>query len=249
MNAPGIQLQNIHFHWQSQCLFQQFNFELLAGQCTVILGKSGSGKTTLLRIIAGLTQPSAGAIVTSDNLTLHGRMAYLSQQDGLLPWLNVLENCLIGARLRANLQQHQKEQAKKLLNQVGLADALYKKPAELSGGMRQRAALVRTLLEGAPVVLLDEPFSALDAITRTELQDLSAELLHNKTVLLVTHDPLEAVRLGNSIYWMQGSPAATQLIFHLPGKTPRSRLSEEVLHWQAEIWQKLAETSANSLYV
>ncbi len=245
MNPPNIQLQNITFYWRSQCLFHQLNFELLPNQCSVILGKSGSGKTTFLKIIAGLIQPSAGAIYTSDNLPLKGRIAYMSQQDGLLPWLNVLDNCLIGAKLRADLQPQQKEQAKHLLNRVGLANAWHKKPAELSGGMRQRVALVRILLEDATVVLLDEPFSATDAITRMELQNLVAELLHDKTILLITHDPLEAARLGHSIYLMKDSPVKIQLIFKLSERIPRPYAGEQVLYWQKEIWKKLAETSAN----
>ena len=121
----------------------------------------------------------------------------MAQSDLLLPWLSVLENIMLGARLRG--RQPDRVRALSLLENVGLAAYENEKPAALSGGMRQRAALARTLMEDRPVALLDEPFSALDAATRSEMQDLSAQMLVGRTVVMVTHDPSEAVRLGHQI--------------------------------------------------
>ncbi len=165
-----------------------------------MIGVSGAGKSTLLRLLAGLETGGSfdGAITTSDQSALSGRVAYMAQSDLLLPWRSVSDNIALGHRLRG--QALDEDRLKDLINRVGLSEHEHKKPAALSGGMRQRAALARTLLEDTPVVLLDEPFSALDARTRSSMQELSFELLQGKTVLLVTHDPSEAVRLGSRLY-------------------------------------------------
>jgi len=118
---------------------------------------------------------------------------------------------------------------------VGLRNYAFALPEQLSGGMRQRVALARTLLEDRPVVLMDEPFSALDAITRLQLQDLSANLLKKKTVLLVTHDPLEALRLGNHIYLLTNRPAQLEKITELTGQTPRNVAEPSILAHQADL--------------
>ena len=143
----------------------------------------------------------------------------MAQQDLLLPWLNVLDNVTLGNRLRGERVDQQR--ALDLLMRVGLTDAALARPDALSGGMRQRAALARTLMEDRPVVLMDEPFSGLDALTRLRLQALAAELLAGRTVLLVTHDPLEALRLGEHILIMNGRPATLSALPDLPGVPPR----------------------------
>lgn len=124
----------------------------------------------------------------------------MAQQDLLLPWLDVTGNVMLGARLRGDKPDSRR--AQELIQKVGLSADVSKRPAQLSGGMRQRVALARTLMEERRVVLLDEPFSALDARTRAEMQELSAELLSGRTVLLVTHDPGEAARLAHAIFLM-----------------------------------------------
>ncbi len=180
-------------------LFGPLEMTLNAGQWTCVLGRSGVGKSTLLRLTAGLECGGVfqGTIAASDHHPVNNRVSFMAQMDLLLPWLTVIENTVLGARLRG--KQPDFPRAKNLLESVGLADHLVKKPKELSGGMRQRNALARTLMEDRPIVLLDEPFSALDASSRTEMQELAAEVLVGKTVLLVTHDPTEAVRLGHQI--------------------------------------------------
>ena len=175
-----------------------------AGQWTCLLGPSGVGKSTVLRLLAGLAEDVAfdGQLGADDGLPLAGRVALMAQSDLLLPWLDCLGNVTLGALLRGAAPDLAR--ARDLLAKVGLADDMRKRPAQLSGGQRQRVALARTLLEHRPVVLLDEPFSALDARTRAQMQDLAARLLVGRTVLMVTHDPAEAARLGDRVLLMAG---------------------------------------------
>lgn len=181
-------------------LFEDVSLEMTAGEWTCLLGASGVGKSTILRLIAGLEAHVAftGGITASDGAPLGGRIAYMAQSDLLFPWATVLENVVTGARLRGEAPD--RDRARALIADVGLTAHIDKKPGALSGGQRQRVALARTLMEDQPLILLDEPFSALDAKTRVEMQELSARLLAGRTVLLVTHDPAEAARLGHRIY-------------------------------------------------
>lgn len=183
-------------------LFSGLTLALAPGSWTCLLGASGVGKSTLLRLIAGLDTGADfdGDIAASDGGAVEGRIAYMAQSDLLLPWATALDNVTIGARLRGEAPD--RDRAMSLIGRVGLADHATKKPASLSGGERQRIALARTLMEDQPLILLDEPFSALDARTRAEMQELAAELLAGRTVLLVTHDPAEAARMGAKIYVM-----------------------------------------------
>jgi putative hydroxymethylpyrimidine transport system ATP-binding protein len=191
---------------------------LPAGRWTALLGPSGSGKSTLLRLLAGLVPPPAGtSIAASDGAPVAGRMAWMAQQDLLLPWRRLRGNLLLGAQLRG--ERPDVARADSLIAAVGLAGRETAWPAELSGGMRQRAALARTLMEDRPIVLMDEPFSSVDAPTRHRLQDLAARLLACRTVLLVTHDPLEAMRLAHKVVVLRGSPARLEEVA-VPGSAP-----------------------------
>ncbi|MFK7764148.1 MAG: ABC transporter ATP-binding protein [Roseobacter sp.] len=198
MKAPAIHIRGCH-EIAGNTLFAPIDLTLPAGQWTCVLGRSGVGKSTLLRLIAGLETAGRfnGEIVASDGQMLTERISFMAQSDLLLPWLTVLENVVLGARLRG--AKPDIARAKNLIDRVGLTEYRDEKPAALSGGMRQRTALARTLMEDRDIALLDEPFSALDAATRADVQDLSAHVLAGKTVLLVTHDPAEAVRLGHQI--------------------------------------------------
>ncbi|MEM9062321.1 MAG: ABC transporter ATP-binding protein [Pseudomonadota bacterium] len=198
---PSLRLEG-SASYRGRAVFRPLSLEIGSAQWTCLLGPSGVGKTTILRLIAGLEDECEfdGRIDASDGQPLPGRVAYMAQTDLLFPWLDVLGNTLLGARLRR--ERSDTSRAEALIERVGLADHIAKRPHQLSGGMRQRAALARTLMEDRPVILLDEPFSALDARTRVEMQDLAAELLADRTVLLVTHDPAEAARLGHRIHLM-----------------------------------------------
>ncbi len=183
-------------------LFAPLTLTVAAGQWTCLLGGSGVGKTTVLRLIAGLGTGAefSGQITASDGQPVAERVAYMAQDDLLLPWASVAQNVSLGARLRG--EKPDLDRRNRLIARMRLQDHMNKKPAELSGGQRQRVALARTLMEDRPILLLDEPFSALDARTRADMQDLAAEVLRGRTVLLVTHDPGEAARLGQSIVVM-----------------------------------------------
>ena len=181
-------------------LFDGLEMKIDAGQWTCLLGPSGVGKSTLLRLLAGLDThvEFTGSIETSDGLALAGRVSYMAQSDLLMPWATILDNVGLGGRLRGEKPNHRRLQ--RVIRDVGLGDHAAKRPSQLSGGQRQRAALARTMMEDTPVVLLDEPFSSLDARTSFDMQELVARHLAGRTTLLVTHDPGEAVRLCHHIY-------------------------------------------------
>ena len=201
-------------------LFSALDLTLQAGRWPCLLGVSGVGKTTILRMIAGLDTGAVlqGTITAEDGAPLDGRVAYMAQSDLLLPWATVRENVALGARLRGETVDWARAEA--LIAEVGLQAHAGKKPHALSGGQRQRVALARTLMEDRAVILLDEPFSALDARTRAEMQELAYRLLAGRTVLLVTHDPGEAARLADRIVVM--TEAGTTPVEPPSGAAPRA---------------------------
>lgn len=216
----GLDVRNARLAWGETVLLDKFSFSATAGSWTCLLGESGVGKSTLLRTIAGLIDPVASTEIRAhDGTMLDARVAYMAQQDLLLPWLSALENVALGARLRG--ERVDRDRALDILARAGVAERANALPWELSGGERQRVALARTLMEQRPIVLMDEPFSALDAITRTRLQDLAVELLANRTVLMVTHDPFEALRLADTIFVLSNSAQPTDAPIVPPGPTPR----------------------------
>ncbi|HEY5597550.1 MAG TPA: ABC transporter ATP-binding protein, partial [Kiloniellales bacterium] len=220
---------------------------LPAGRTTCLLGPSGVGKTSLLRLVAGLLPDARGEAVDEHGRPVHGRIAYLAQQDLLLPWLSAVGNVMLGSRLRGDAARPATAQrARDLLTRVDLAGREDDRPAKLSGGMRQRVALARTLMEDRPIVLMDEPFSSLDAITRYELQALAADCLAGRTVLLVTHDPLEALRLGHRVLVMSGVPATLDDPLVPAGQPPRDPADAGLLALQAELLKRLTRAKAGT---
>jgi len=246
VTAPvEIQIDNARLSWQGHRVFDGLSLHLPGGQWTCVLGQSGVGKSSLIQLLCGIADRAtvSAEIRCSDGLPLRGRVAWMAQQDLLLPWLSVLDNVLLGPRLQQQRRAsaEQQEQARYLLSQVGLADHADRLPATLSGGQRQRVALARTLLQDTPLICMDEPFSALDAVNRIRLQDLSAQLLHDRTVLMITHDPLEALRLADQILVLQGSPARLSAPLRPAGATPRALDDLQILQWQGELLRQLAE--------
>lgn len=244
--ALQVIIRDMYLAYNNVVLFDHLNITLAAGKCTCLLGPSGVGKSTLLRIIAGIIGKHEktlfhGKIYCDDKLSLPENVAYMAQTDLLLPWLNALDNALLGPHIRGKNNSALVEKANYLFDKVGLSNNVKKYPHELSGGMKQRVALVRTLLEDKPIVLMDEPFSALDAITRFELQDLASELLKNCTVLLVTHDPIEALRIANEIFVMSGQPATLKTILSLSTSTPRTLSDKEVITNQEILFEALVK--------
>ncbi len=236
---PGLRLRNLALRYDQRTIFEQLDLDIEGGQFVVLLGTSGVGKSSLVKIIAGLARPSEGSVTASDGQGLHHRIAYMGQQDLLYPWLNVVQNVMLGSRLRR--EPLDRDRALHLLGRVGLADRARALPSQLSGGMRQRAAIARTLYENRPIVLMDEPFSALDTFTRARVQDLAAELLQDRTVLLITHDPLEACRLGHHLIVLSGHPARLGPPIAIHGPTPRAPDDDELLRTQGHLMRVLTE--------
>lgn len=240
-HSAWLSVSQLRVRFGSRVLFDDLSFQLPIGQWTSLLGISGVGKSCLVRFIAGLLPQAQGHVRYANAPLQPGNVSYLAQQDGLLPWLTVLDNALLGARLRKQGDLVTKRQrAITLLQEVGLADAIQQRPAQLSGGMRQRVALVRCLIEDCPIVLMDEPFSGLDTITRTQIQTVASRLLHGKTVLLVTHDPLEALRLSERIVVLYGRPAQLAKPIMPSGMTPRSLDDPKLLTLQATLLKQLS---------
>ncbi|MGK3142375.1 ABC transporter ATP-binding protein [Pantoea sp. C2G6] len=236
---PGISIRQLSLRVGQQQLFSQLSLEIAGGTFTALLGASGVGKSSLMRVIAGLAEPTAGEISGSDGLPLAGRIAWMSQQDLLYPWLTVEQNVCLASRLRG--EKADREWAHHLLARVGLARYASALPATLSGGMRQRAALARTLYSRQPIVLMDEPFSALDALTRARIQTLAAEVLAGHTVLLITHDPAEACRLSHHLLVI--GKAGIESSPPLAGQPPRAADDIGLLRSQAALLQQLTRVA------
>ena len=224
-------------HFDGVPLFDGLALTLAAGGWTCLLGPSGCGKTTILRLIAGLETGVRfeGRIAADDGAPIPPRVAYMAQTDLLMPWLDVVGNVTLGARLRGETPDH--AAAARLVARLGLEAHAHKRPAQLSGGQRQRVALARTLMEERDLLLLDEPFSALDARTRAEMQELAAEVLAGRTVLLVTHDPAEAARMGDRVWLMGDGHAQTVAPPELPAIRPVE--AAETLDFQARLLTRL----------
>lgn len=186
------------------------DLSLEEGECAVILGPSGCGKSTLLNIIAGIIEPDEGKVLLSgeDITGKAGAISYMQQKDLLLPWLNLLDNASLPLLLKGKKRDEAREEAASLLPVFGLEGFEHYYPEALSGGMRQRAALLRTFLCHGRVMLLDEPFASLDALTRRQLQRWLKKIMneYRLSVLFVTHDIDEALFLGDRIYIMSGLP-------------------------------------------
>ncbi|MCC5984432.1 MAG: ABC transporter ATP-binding protein [Rhodobacteraceae bacterium] len=223
-------------------LIRNLSIDMPAGRWSCLLGPSGIGKSSIARLIAGLPGPQRleGALRTHDGLPLAGRVALMAQGGQLLPWADLVANVTVGARLRG--ARPDVARARALLAQAGLSGLEARRPTALSGGQQQRVALARVLMEDAPVVLLDEPFSALDTATRLAMQDLAARMLTGRTVILITHDPLEALRLADRA-WLLGDAGAQPLA--LPETpAPRDFRAPEVLTAQAALLARLQGDAA-----
>jgi NitT/TauT family transport system ATP-binding protein len=207
------------------------------GEIVTVVGPSGCGKTTLLEIICGLQAPDAGTVV-SDPAVL------MPQRDLLLPWASALDNACLALRSRGVNRDDARDMAQPWFERFGLGGFERARPAELSGGMRQRVSFLRSLLSGKPVLALDEPFASLDAITRAEMQGWLAHALEieSRTVVLVTHDVEEAVVLGDRVVVMSPRPghAIVQLDIALP--RPRKRTDRAVAELREQALTALGVT-------
>lgn len=225
------------FYYESSPVLQKQSLYLKKQGWTSLIGLSGVGKTTLLRCLAGLN----GKTLSSQKPSL----CYMTQTDLLLPWAKVIDNVVIGQHLRDQTRDY--DRANEILKRVGLEKFSSFYPHQLSLGMRQRVALARTLMEDTDVVLMDEPFAALDAKTRQDLQDYAIQTLQGKTVLLVTHDIGEVIRLSNRIYILKGNPAKAILVDEDHIKNLLEQMPVPRAMNNAHLWQE-ARCFLSSLY-
>lgn len=249
---PILELKNINYSYHTPegetPALSDISFSLAPGGFTAVVGPSGCGKSTLLSLIAGLMIPESGDIrLNGKPLTENAsNIGYMLQHDHLFEWRTVYRNILLGAEINRSLDAGTKKKADALLEQYRLKPFAQAKPSQLSGGMRQRAALIRTLLLDPELLLLDEPFSALDYQTRLTVSDDIGQIIRRsgKTALLVTHDLSEAVSLADRVIVLSKRPATVLCIvpvsFDLENDTPLNRRNApEFKTYFNQIWKEL----------
>jgi NitT/TauT family transport system ATP-binding protein len=204
------------------------------GEVVAVVGPSGCGKTTLLELICGLQTPDAGTVDAAP-------AALMPQRDLLLPWLGALDNACLALRARGVRREPARRQAEPWLERFGLGGFERTRPAELSGGMRQRVSFLRTLLAGKPVLALDEPFASLDAITRLQMQGWLGHVLESepRTVVLVTHDVEEAIVLADRVAVMSSRPGRVVAEIQVPSPRPRHRTDRRVVELREQALEAL----------
>jgi len=215
------------------------SFEVEAGTWTTLIGPSGCGKTTLLRILASLIEPDAGKV----SVGREGAAAYLPQRDTLLPWRTALDNAILASEIERRSRLEARSEAVELFARFGLSGFERSYPFHLSGGMRQRLALIRTFLAHREVLLLDEPLGALDPLTRVTLQDwlLAVWTELRKTIVLVTHDVEEALLLSDRILVLSDRPATIARDMRVDLLRPRDRASADLAATKARLLDLLLE--------
>ncbi|MDR7857778.1 ABC transporter ATP-binding protein [Tissierella sp.] len=229
---------------------KNINLDIYEGEIVGIVGPSGCGKSTLLSIVAGLIEPSNGSVqINGKKVSRSSRnIGYMFQKDQLLEWRNILQNVVLGLEIQGKLSPEDYITAKEMLGNYGLGDFIYSYPSQLSGGMRQRVALIRTLLLEPDLLLLDEPFSALDYQTRLAIADEIGIILREerKTGLLVTHDIAEAISLSDRVIILSNRPAAIKEIIDIKLSCPdgkrsplKCREAPEFRYYFNKIWKEL----------
>ncbi|QIZ10259.1 ABC transporter ATP-binding protein [Priestia megaterium] len=219
-----LTVQNIHHTYFTKAsattALSDISLTVEEGEFVSLLGPSGCGKTTLLSIISSLLKPTQGTVLLEKKpvTTSKNQIGYMLQQDYLFPWKTIEENILIGLKLSKQLNQKTRLAALGLLSQIGLTGVEKQLPRQLSGGMRQRVALVRTLATEPKLLMLDEPFSALDYQTKLKLEDLVSQTLDKfgKTAILVTHDIGEAIAMSDRVFLLSPSPGRIYKTFTMP---------------------------------
>jgi|SRR5690625_829382 len=218
------------------------------GEFVSILGPSGCGKSTILSIVAGIIEQTKGDVLINDQPIDQANLqiGYMLQQDYLFPWKTIINNILIGPKVSGTLSKETKETGLELLKEVGIPNVANDYPDSLSGGMRQRVAFVRTFLDNPQILLLDEPFSALDYLTKLKLEDLVFSLLkkYRKTAILVTHDISEAIAMSDRIFVMEANPGTIAKTFEVPEQLRQERpffVRRQPAYQQLfdEIWHQL----------
>ena len=247
MNSDNIlEIKNLskiyHTNKSEIPAIENLNLNIKDGEFVAIVGPSGCGKTTLLSILCGLENKTSGEILFPKKEL---RMGYMLQNDTLFPWLNILDNCLLGLRIKGEVNSENIERVKKLLDTYGLKEFIFKYPRNLSGGMRQRVALIRTLAINPDILLLDEPFSALDYQTRLAVSDDVWKIIkkEGKTTIMITHDVAEAISMADRVVVLSNRPSRVKKIYNIEMKnksTPiKNRNSEEFKDYYDKIWKEI----------
>ena len=245
----AIEVKNINKSFEGKkkdelSVLEDINLTINDGELVCLLGPSGCGKTTLLRLIAGLDQPTSGEIVANGEVVKKpsGDRAVIFQQYSLFPWLTVLQNVTFGLEMTTkNSKEENIAAAERYLKSVGLIDFKDSYPHELSGGMKQRVAIIRSLLNHSPILLMDEPFSALDMQNRHKLQEqlIGVWKRFENTIVFVTHDVDEAVYLADKIVILDKNPGRIAYIVDVDIERPRRRDSPEFIKLQESIVKDL----------
>ena len=237
-----LRFENVSMHYHSKqgetVAVENLNLTVAEGEFVAIIGPSGCGKTTLLSLAAGLLPPTSGKVIS------HGTFGYMLQKDELFPWRTIEKNIFLPLEIKNTNTEKQRERAVQLAEKYGLKQFLKNYPSSLSGGMRQRAALIRTLSVNPDILLLDEPFSALDYQTRLSVCDDVYKIIRSekKTALLITHDISEAISVADRIFVLSRRPArviASHEI-HFPDNKPlKRRENKEFSKWFELLWKEL----------
>ena len=243
----SIEIKNINKSFEGRgknlSVLEDINLTINDGELVCLLGPSGCGKTTLLRLIAGLDHPTSGEVIANGEVVKKpsGDRAVIFQQYSLFPWLTVLQNVTFGLEISGGSKEENIQAAERYLTSVGLIDFKDSYPHELSGGMKQRVAIIRSLLNHSPILLMDEPFSALDMQNRHKLQEqlIGVWKRFENTIVFVTHDVDEAVYLADKIVLLDKNPGKIAEVIEVDLERPRKRESQEFLDIQESIVDKL----------
>ena len=241
-NEVLLDVQGLEKAYGGNQVLNGITTQIRRGEVVAIIGPSGCGKSTLLNIIGGLDRQNSGDIIFEKN---DNKIGYMFQNDCLFPWLTILDNCLIGLKIKKSLNKENIDYVKSLLIKYGLGEFIDSYPNNLSGGMRQRVALIRTLAIKPDLLLLDEPFSALDYQTRLAVSDDVWKIIKNekKTTIMITHDVAEAISMADRVIVLSDRPAKVKKIYTIDmedkGNPTHNRNLKEFRFFYNDIWKDI----------
>ncbi|MBN9107971.1 MAG: ABC transporter ATP-binding protein [Pseudonocardia sp.] len=232
-----VRVRDLDVRFGDRSVLDGVSLDARSGELVSIIGPSGCGKSTLFNVLAGLVEPDGGSVLVDGSPATASTFAYMPQKDLLFPWRTVLDNTALGLEIAGVGRREARKRAEPLFEPFGLTGFETARPSELSGGMRQRAALLRTVVQGREVLLLDEPFGALDSLTRTGMQEWLEGMRsrYGWTVLLITHDIREAVFLADRVVVLGPRPARVRAVVDIGLPRPRELASAAAAAREAEL--------------